>query len=97
MLDNDSDASDGQREKQYWTINPGYDYSAPAWGTMLRDPGVNEPTSRASKLFRKPFRLPYSGFLELVKLVNRRPWFSTRKENVACRRCIPVEMKLRMV
>ena len=41
--------------------------------------------------------MPYVCFLELVKLVNVQRWFLTREVDVAGRRCIPVELKVRNV
>ena len=97
MLDDDGDGSDGPRMKRCRTVNPRPDYSASAWGTMLRDSRLKGPTFRQSKLFRRRFRMPYVCFLELVKLVNVQRWFPTREVDMAGRRCIPVELKVRNV
>ena len=41
--------------------------------------------------------MPYVCFLELANLVNVQRWFPTREVDVAGRRCIPVELKVRNV
>ena len=62
MLDGDINGSDDPHVKRYRTVNPRPDFFASAWSTMLRDPELNEPTPRASKLFRRKLRLLLTAF-----------------------------------
>ena len=62
------------------------------------------PGSRESNLFRRDFCLPYAVFVELVALVEDLRWFpftdgdlepEEELKDVAGRRCIPLELKVR--
>ena len=71
------------------------DYSQSAWAIMLEaKEELSNPSSRQSKSFRRRFRLPYPVFLHLVGLVRERRWFPMRTEDVAGRKCIPLELKV---
>ena len=71
------------------------DYSQSAWAIMLQqEEELGNPSSRKAKSFRRRFRLPYPVFLHLVSIVRERRWFPTRKEDVAGRKCIPLELKV---
>lgn len=45
-----------------WTVNLRPHYSDSAWATILRDPGLNELASHASKLFWRLFRSQESAY-----------------------------------
>ena len=62
------------------------------------------PGSRESNLFRRDFRLPCAVFVELVAMVKDLSWFpftdgdlepEEELKDVAGRRCIPLELKVR--
>jgi hypothetical protein len=41
-------------------------YSESAWGRMLRNPNIKDPTTVAGKLFRRRFRVPYPLFEDIL-------------------------------
>jgi len=60
------------------------DYWDSTWGRMLVDPETQDPSSRAGKLFRLRFRLPWELFNNfLVPMVEEAAWWPPRTSKVA--------------
>ena len=68
------------------------DYDASTWGRMLRDPGLSDPNSSSSKVFRSRFRVPYPIFLLLLDWV--KGWHEKNKTDASSRARVPTDLKL---
>ena len=65
-----------------------------AWAQLLEDRDLLDPASITVKQFRTDFRVLHPFFLELVKVVKRKEWFPTAKQDPCGRQCHPVEHKV---
>lgn len=90
--DEDEDAHPAAKRSR--CVYPRGNYRESHWWKMLQCEDLKDHTSRAAKLFRRRFRIPYVLFVELVELVKEKKWFSTAEVDVAGRQCIPVELKV---
>ena len=57
-----------------------YDYSQSAWALFLRREGVDDPTHKNGKLFRRRFRVPYPLYLELVHRLSEEDDFEDKAD-----------------
>ena len=85
---------EGRRAKIQRQVYMRPDYDTSAWGTMLKNPALNNRNSKEYRSFRRRFRLPYPVFQHLVELVKERGWFPSPSLDVAGRNCVPVELKV---
>lgn len=83
-----------QKRRHLVPERPNYEESS--WGKMLQDPSLLEADSKAAKLFRRRFRLPYTMFRFIVSECRRNNLFpeSSREFDITGRPCIPLELKL---
>ena len=59
--DDDNKPSPAKRPK-----TPKIDYWQTKWGLLLRDITIDNPKSRAAKIFRRRFRVPYRLFRDVI-------------------------------
>jgi hypothetical protein len=67
------------------------------WGSMIRDPDVSNPGSRAHRKFELEFRVPYAIFKDIVHDARDQAWArSSTKKGRKCRGrpCMPLEAKV---
>ena len=88
----------GRKEKRPKTLNvgPRPDYMDSTWGKMLQDPTIRNPHSRAAKLFRRRFRVPFPVYQWIVSECRRRNLFPSdfKKVDITGRPTIPFELKV---
>ena len=86
------DYSPGRKRPRHLQVRPEYDSSQ--WAEMLRDSTLQDHKSRAAKLFRRRFRVPYRFFIEIVRLAKDAEWFTSEEHDASGREYIPVELKV---
>ena len=67
----------GPKSKRPKTLNvgPRPDYMDSIWGRMLQDPTLRDHDSRAAKLFRRRFRVPFHMYQWIIMQCKRRNLF----------------------
>jgi hypothetical protein len=64
------------------------------WGRMLKNPAIQDPTSRAGKLFRRRFRIPFPIFQKLLDIAREKRLFGHADENCTGQPAFSIELKL---
>lgn len=80
--------------KRQRRVYPRPDYYASAWAIMLRDRDLLDHSTRAARVFRRRFRIPYMFFVELVRIVKQRQWFTLGAKDATGCMVIPAELKV---
>lgn len=67
--------------KRQRRVYPRPNYNVSTWAIMLRDGHIIDRSTRAARVLRRPLRIPYAFFMELVKIVEQREWFTLAAKN----------------
>ena len=67
-------------------------YLASNWAQMLLQRQCEDPSSKAGKLFRRRFRVPYPIFANIVTITREKAWF--REHDGIGRPSCPLELKI---
>ncbi len=82
------------REEDGSKPSPSPDYSATHWMRMINDAHLRIPGTRAAKLFRRRFRMPFPSFEKLLAICRQPGWFDYGPVDVAGHPTAPLELKV---